>query len=65
MEECARVLSSVKEDGGEEEEEEGEIILYYKYVEVENPGDVCEWQKELCRRLGLTGKVGQYLEEYP
>lgn len=33
------------------------IILYYKFVPVDNPNLTVLWQKELCRRLGLKGRI--------
>jgi UPF0176 protein len=34
-----------------------EIILFYKYVHLENPGQVMLHQKEVQERLGLTGRT--------
>lgn len=36
---------------------EGRVLLFYKYTELEEPENICAWQRELCRRLGLTGKI--------
>jgi predicted sulfurtransferase len=33
------------------------IILFYKFVTVENPNDIMLWQKELCQSLQLKGRV--------
>jgi UPF0176 protein len=33
------------------------IILYYKFVPVKDPAMTMRWQRELCTRLGLTGRV--------
>jgi predicted sulfurtransferase len=35
----------------------GKILLYYKYVNVENPEAIVKWQKRLCKKLGLTGRI--------
>ncbi|XP_070693116.1 thiosulfate sulfurtransferase/rhodanese-like domain-containing protein 2 [Pempheris klunzingeri] len=35
----------------------GEVLLYYHYCQVENPHAICAWQKALCEKLHLTGKV--------
>jgi predicted sulfurtransferase len=35
----------------------GTILLYYKYVSIPNPIEIQNWQKELCARLGLTGRI--------
>lgn len=35
----------------------GKIILYYKFVAVDDPATVMHWQKELCTRLGLKGRI--------
>ena len=35
----------------------GTILLYYKYVDIQNPIAIQKWQKELCSRLGLTGRI--------
>ncbi|XP_067409592.1 thiosulfate sulfurtransferase/rhodanese-like domain-containing protein 2 [Emydura macquarii macquarii] len=35
----------------------GEVLLYYCYREVKDPGRLCGWQKSLCQHLHLTGKV--------
>lgn len=35
----------------------GRVLLYYCYTEVADPHTVCAWQKELCEKLHLTGKV--------
>lgn len=33
------------------------VILYYKFVPVPDPAMTVRWQKELCKRLGLKGRV--------
>lgn len=33
------------------------IILYYKFVEVKDPQTVMFWQRELCERYGLKGRI--------
>lgn len=33
------------------------VILYYKFVPVSDPEMTMRWQKELCNRLGLKGRV--------
>jgi len=33
------------------------IILYYKFVPVKDPAMTMRWQRELCTRLGLKGRV--------
>lgn len=33
------------------------IILYYKFVPVSNPDVTVLWQKELCKRLNLKGRI--------
>lgn len=35
----------------------GIILLFYKYVQVENPEAIQAWQKQLCTDLGLTGRI--------
>lgn len=40
---------------------EGQVLLFYKYVDLTDPTDICEWQRELCRRLHLHGKVYYFL----
>uniref|UniRef100_A0A3Q1G385 Thiosulfate sulfurtransferase/rhodanese-like domain-containing protein 2 n=1 Tax=Acanthochromis polyacanthus TaxID=80966 RepID=A0A3Q1G385_9TELE len=35
----------------------GKVLLYYRYCEVEDPHTICAWQKALCEKLHLTGKV--------
>ncbi|XP_061542321.1 LOW QUALITY PROTEIN: thiosulfate sulfurtransferase/rhodanese-like domain-containing protein 2 [Phycodurus eques] len=35
----------------------GQVLLYYRYCHVEEPHVVCAWQRALCQRLHLTGKV--------
>ena len=34
-----------------------QILLYYKYVHLIDPETVCLWQKNLCEKLGLTGRI--------
>ncbi len=34
-----------------------EILLYYKYVTIRNPEACARAQRELCERLGLTGRI--------
>lgn len=34
-----------------------EVLLFYKYVHIEDPETVMMWQKELCTRLGLKGRL--------
>ena len=33
------------------------VILYYKFVPLPDPDMTMRWQKELCRRLGLKGRI--------
>ena len=35
----------------------GTILLYYKYVDIEYPEAIKKWQLELCKELGLTGRI--------
>ncbi|XP_071776345.2 thiosulfate sulfurtransferase/rhodanese-like domain-containing protein 2 [Centroberyx gerrardi] len=35
----------------------GQVLLYYRYCQVEKPHVICAWQKALCEKLHLTGKV--------
>ena len=35
----------------------GKILLFYKYVELENPQLIALWQKKLCLSLGLKGRI--------
>ncbi|XP_016327752.1 thiosulfate sulfurtransferase/rhodanese-like domain-containing protein 2 [Sinocyclocheilus anshuiensis] len=35
----------------------GEVLLYYCYCQLNDPQIICQWQKELCLKLKLTGKV--------
>jgi UPF0176 protein len=34
-----------------------EVLLYYKYVAIDDPGQVCEAQRSLCEKLGLKGRI--------
>lgn len=33
------------------------VILYYKYVYIENPQELLNWKKEICSKLNLKGRV--------
>lgn len=33
------------------------IILFYKYIFIENPHAILKWQRKLCERLGLKGRI--------
>ncbi|MDH5533515.1 MAG: rhodanese-related sulfurtransferase [Candidatus Pacebacteria bacterium] len=33
------------------------VLLYYKYVNLENPQEVMSWQRELCESLNLKGRI--------
>ncbi|MBP6870024.1 rhodanese-related sulfurtransferase [Candidatus Babeliales bacterium] len=35
----------------------GIIVLYYKYVNIENPTAIAKWQRSLCESLHLTGRI--------
>ncbi|MCF7900361.1 rhodanese-related sulfurtransferase [Candidatus Babeliales bacterium] len=35
----------------------GNILLYYKYVSIDQPEAIQKWQLELCKNLGLTGRI--------
>lgn len=35
----------------------GTILLYYKYVNIENPEKIAQWQRGLCESLQLTGRI--------
>lgn len=36
---------------------QSKIALYYHFAPLEDPTAVALWQKELCKRLGLTGRI--------
>lgn len=38
-------------------QQEPKVILYYKFVPVNDPSITMRWQKELCARLGLRGRI--------
>lgn len=33
------------------------IILFYKYIAIEYPKQVMKWQREICQKLGLVGRI--------
>lgn len=33
------------------------IILFYKYIDIVNPIAICDWQRELCQKLDLKGRI--------
>lgn len=33
------------------------ILLYYKYVDIQNPHAIMDWQRQLCQSLGLKGRI--------
>lgn len=35
----------------------GKILLYYKYITIEDPELIMNWQHELCERLNLKGRI--------
>lgn len=35
----------------------GKILLYYKYIDIDDPAQIAESQKALCTSLGLTGRI--------
>ncbi len=35
----------------------GKIALFYKFVDILNPQEIMQWQKELCTSLALKGRV--------
>lgn len=35
----------------------GKIILFYKYVDIENPHTIEKWQRSLCTELRLKGRI--------
>ena len=37
--------------------EMNKVILYYKFVPVADPAMTMRWQRELCQRLGLKGRI--------
>lgn len=39
---------------------QGKVLLYYHYCQVEDPHVICAWQKALCEKLHLTGKVDKF-----
>jgi len=36
---------------------EYQVLLYYKYIDINNPVELQKSQKELCERLGLKGRI--------
>ncbi|XP_066297058.1 thiosulfate sulfurtransferase/rhodanese-like domain-containing protein 2 [Branchiostoma lanceolatum] len=43
--------------GDPNDERHGLVTLFYKYCEVDRPKELEVWQRDLCTRLKLTGKV--------
>lgn len=41
----------------DKKEEDISFILYYHYVDIEDPSYICLWQKELCQELSLKGRI--------
>ncbi len=35
----------------------GKVLLFYKYIDLENPQDVVNAQRTICTSLGLTGRI--------
>lgn len=35
----------------------GTILLYYKYIHIENPEQIAKWQRSLCESLHVTGRI--------
>lgn len=35
----------------------GTILLYYKYITIQNPAAIAKWQRSLCESLHLTGRI--------
>lgn len=35
----------------------GTIILFYKYISIPDPQAIMDWQRTLCKKLGLTGRI--------
>lgn len=35
----------------------GTILLYYKYINIQNPQEIANWQRSLCEGLHLTGRI--------
>lgn len=33
------------------------VLLFYKYINIEDPKEAVLWQKEICKRIGLTGRI--------
>lgn len=33
------------------------ILLFYKYVHIDNPEEVRDWQRDICQKLGLKGRL--------
>jgi UPF0176 protein len=33
------------------------VLLFYRFTPIDDPASVRLWQRELCRRLGLTGRI--------
>jgi len=35
----------------------GKILIYYRYITIDNPPEVAEWQRTLCTSLNLLGRI--------
>lgn len=35
----------------------GKILIYYKYIDIQDPHAIMKWQQTLCKELGLTGRI--------
>eukprot|EP00638_Chattonella_subsalsa_P003553 CAMPEP_0117755616 /NCGR_PEP_ID=MMETSP0947-20121206/13557_1 /TAXON_ID=44440 /ORGANISM="Chattonella subsalsa, Strain CCMP2191" /LENGTH=458 /DNA_ID=CAMNT_0005574983 /DNA_START=64 /DNA_END=1439 /DNA_ORIENTATION=+ len=35
----------------------GEVLLYYKYINIDDPDGISEWQRSLCTEHGIRGRI--------
>lgn len=35
----------------------GKIVIFYKYVDIQNPNLMADWQRALCQKLNLKGRI--------
>ncbi len=35
----------------------GKVLLFYKYITIQNPKRLMKWQRQICQNLGLTGRI--------
>ena len=52
-----KIVPEITRDPSKPASDDGRVLLYYCYTDVANPETLRLWQMQLCKALGLRGRI--------